>query len=75
MGAVKRFLTGIFLSINICVIIMLWLCCLSTLLSPADYTYIYILGLVFPVILLTNIAFFLFSGQAVRLVDVVFYGF
>lgn len=60
MSGLKRFLTGLFLGANLFTILMLWLCCLSTWISPEFHSLLSIIGLAFPVILLVNILFCLF---------------
>jgi endonuclease/exonuclease/phosphatase family metal-dependent hydrolase len=60
MGGLKRFLTGIFLGANLGTILILWICCLSTWVSPEYHPLVSLIGLVFPIILLVNILFCLF---------------
>ena len=60
MDFVKRLLTSLFLGANLCSILLLWACCLSTLLPPERFPLLSLMGLSFPAILLVNVGFLLF---------------
>ena len=60
MRKLKRLLVGLFLGANIASLILLWTCCLSTVISPAEHPRLALLGLIFPVFLLINLCFCFF---------------
>lgn len=55
-----RLLTGIFLGANLCTILMLWVCVISTFVSPSWLPRVSLLGLLFPFFLLANVVFVFF---------------
>ncbi len=57
---IKRFLTQLVLGANLCTLGLMWICILSTYLPPSTFPHASLLGLAFPVFLVTNIAFCLF---------------
>ncbi len=57
LGAMHRLLCGILLGANVAFLVLLWVCCLSTLVSPVNHGHIAVLGLGFPIILLLNLFF------------------
>lgn len=60
MRRLKLLLTGIFLGANIASLLLLWACCLSTAISPAEHPRLALLGLAFPIFLFINLCFCLF---------------
>ena len=50
-------MTSVFLGANVMSILLLWLCCASTWLSPSSYGHLAVLGLLFPFILIFNLIF------------------
>ncbi len=56
----KQMLRGLLLGGNLCVIFLLWISVLSTYLSPAVFSRLSLLGLLFPIFLLINVAYFFF---------------
>jgi endonuclease/exonuclease/phosphatase family metal-dependent hydrolase len=60
MKWVRNIAGYLFMGINIATILLLWLCCGVTYLSPADYPRLSLLPLIFPVVALANAAFILF---------------
>ncbi len=57
LSMMHKFLSGILLGANLVFLILLWLCCLSTHVSPVAHGHIAVLGLAFPVVLLLNLFF------------------
>lgn len=60
MKAIRTILVHLFTGANIATILLLWACCGSTYLHPADYPRLGLLGLAFPFILIPNILFIFF---------------
>ena len=60
MNRVGRFFSILFLGANLFCILILWICCLSTLLPPEKFPLFSLIGLAFPAILLVNICFVFF---------------
>lgn len=60
MNRFKQLLSALFLGANLCCLAALWLCCLSTWVSPGRFPTISVMGLMFPVVLSINIAFLIF---------------
>ena len=60
MNRFKQLLSALFLGANLCCLAALWLCCLSTWVSPSRFPTISVMGLMFPVVLSINIAFLIF---------------
>ncbi len=57
LGTMYRLLSGILLGANLAFLILLWFCCFSTQVSPANHGHIAVLGLAFPAVLLLNLFF------------------
>ncbi len=55
-----RMLSGFFLGVNICTVLLLWLTVVSTFVSPNEYPTFSLLGLFFPIFLVIDIAFIFF---------------
>lgn len=60
MNILQKALTQIFVGANICCILLLWGCCLSTWITPASHPTISTIGLAFPIFLFLNAGFVLF---------------
>lgn len=60
MKQLKQILTGLCIGANLCTLLLLWLCCLSTHLPPQTFPILSLLGLTFPILLCINIASILF---------------
>ena len=60
MKKLKQLLSALFLGANLCSLLALWLCCLSTWLEPARFPLCSLMGLAFPITLCINIGFFIF---------------
>ena len=60
MNRFKQMLSAFFLGANLCSLVVLWLCCLSTWVPPARFPLFSLMGLAFPVALAVNVAFVLF---------------
>ena len=53
-----RLLATLFAGANVCTVCLLWVCVLSTYLSPAKVPYLHLMGLAFPFFLVANVLFF-----------------
>lgn len=60
MQYVKRFFISLFLGANVVTVLLLWLCCAFTWLSPAQFSKLSVITLVFPAFLLANLFFLVF---------------
>ncbi len=60
LTGIKRLLISLFLGANICTILLLWICCLSTWIPTSDYPQFSIVGLAFPIFVIANLAFVVF---------------
>ena len=58
-SAFKRILVSLLLGANLVTLFLLWACCASTWINPAVHPRVSVIGLVFPVFLLLNVAFLL----------------
>lgn len=59
MDYLKRIFTALLLGANLCSLFLLWLCCLSTSISPEYIPKLSLLGLTFPALVVINIVFVL----------------
>lgn len=57
VNQVKQLLTGIFAGGNIASLLMLYACCMSTWIDPAVHPRVSVVGILFPFLLLANLAF------------------
>lgn len=60
MNIFKKALTQVFVGANLCCILLLWGCCLSTWISPSAHPTLSTIGLAFPIFLLVNLLFVFF---------------
>jgi len=60
MKVIRTILVNFFVGANIAVIVLMWLACLSTYLDPSSWPRLSLLSLVFPVFLISDLAFILF---------------
>lgn len=60
MKVIRSILVHLFTGANIATILLLWACCGSTYLHPADFPRLGLLGLAFPFLLIPNILFIFF---------------
>ncbi len=55
--SLRRFALSIFLGANVMSILLLWVCCISTSVSPSAHAHFSVVGLAFPIILFFNLLF------------------